>query len=457
MTLPGLPQRFWLSWGGRTLAFGKDAGSPDASKNVRVGSQRNKGFSTEGHHLVSTLVRLRMKGITMWRGSVPRIRLSIAAGLLLPLLALLVWTPTPASAAATDSISAVVQTCTLPVGASCDPTQPINGADWATSATAYGSEVWWRVVVTNTGTDPLTDIEVSSSLPLPSTDCSGPVPVPGNSLAVGASYGYVCETTNLTQTVTAVADAPSGPITSAPSTGTAQVESATPPPGAAITAVLQICILANQASCDPSQPINGADWASSETLNQTTARWRVFVTNTGTVPLTTLVATDGLAQTDCGGVVPMPTDPLVMGASLSYECQTDSVTQTTTNTVTVSAFPSPYPSGAPVTSPPSSATAIVASPTTAVLFPFDWSIQSGRAAVLDASASANVTSVNFTLAGWGVPDHIISAAVASPYGWLGRWNTTTVPNGIYVLRSVASYANGQSGTSRDVLIFVFNF
>jgi uncharacterized repeat protein (TIGR01451 family) len=398
----------------------------------------------------------------MRRGSVPRIRLSIAAGLLLPLLALLVWMPTPASAA-TDSISAVVQTCTLPVGPSCDPTQPINGADWASSATAYGSEVWWRVVVTNTGTDPLTNINVSSSPPLPSTDCSGPVPVPGNSLAAGASYGYVCETTNVTppttlnQTVTAAGDAPSGPVTSTPSTATAQVESATPPPGAAITAVLQICILANQASCDPTQPLNGADWASSETLNQTMAQWRVFVTNTGTVPLTTLVATDALAQTDCGGVVPMPTNPLVAGASLSYECQTNTVTQTTTNTVTVSAFPSPYPSGAPVTSPPSSATAIVASPTTAVLFPFNWSIQSGRAALLDASASANVTSVNFTLTGWWVPDHIIAAAVPTPYGWLGRWNTTTVPNGIYLLQSVASYANGQSGTSRGVLIFVFNF
>jgi uncharacterized repeat protein (TIGR01451 family) len=146
-----------------------------------------------------------------------------------PLLALLACTPISASAA-TDSISAVVQVCILPSGPSCDPTQPINGADWAAlSTTVYGSQVWWRVVVTNTGTDPLTNISVSSSLPNSGsspTDCEGSVPVPGNSLAAGASYGYECQTTNvippttLTQTVTASGDPPSGPpvtsTTSAP-------------------------------------------------------------------------------------------------------------------------------------------------------------------------------------------------------------------------------------------------
>ena len=145
----------------------------------------------------------------MTRGAAPRLRLFLTVGLLLPLSALLAaLTPAPASAA-TDSISAVVQVCTLPVGPSCDPTQPLNGADWASSATVYGSTVWWRVLVTNTGTNPLTSISVSSSLPLPATDCEGAVPVPGNTLDAGASYGYECTTTgvapptSLTQTVTA--------------------------------------------------------------------------------------------------------------------------------------------------------------------------------------------------------------------------------------------------------------
>ena len=160
----------------------------------------------------------------------PRLRLSLAGGLLLPLLALLAWTPTPASAA-TDSISAVAQVCTLPVGPSCDPTQPINGPDWASSATVNGTDVWWRIVVTNTGADPLTNIVVSSSLPNSGsspTDCEGPVPVPGNTLAAGSSYGYVCQTTNVTQqpvilmqTVTAAGDPPSGPSVISPSSAPA--------------------------------------------------------------------------------------------------------------------------------------------------------------------------------------------------------------------------------------------
>jgi len=160
----------------------------------------------------------------------PRLRISLAGGLLLPLLALLAWTPTPASAA-TDSISAVAQVCTLPVGPSCDPTQPINGPDWASSATVNGTDVWWRIVVTNTGADPLTNIVVSSSLPNSGsspTDCEGPVPVPGNTLAAGSSYGYVCQTTNVTQqpvilmqTVTAAGDPPSGPSVISPSSAPA--------------------------------------------------------------------------------------------------------------------------------------------------------------------------------------------------------------------------------------------
>jgi hypothetical protein len=285
----------------------------------------------------------------------------------LPLLAILAWTPTPASAA--DTLSVQVQVCTLPVGPSCDPG---NNADWTSSTTVYGSEVWWRVVVTNpiTSTDALTNINVQdTSLPLPVTDCAGPVPVPGNSLAPGASYGYVCQTnpvtpvtTTLTHTVTASGTSPGGPVSSAASLpATAMVQPNIPPPGAAISALLQICILPDQTTCDPT---NDPEWTSSwplSPLSLSIARWRVVVTNTGTLPLTKVDTTDTLPQpaTDCGGPVPMPTDPLVPLAQIKYECQTNNTMVTTTNTVTVTAFPSPYPSGGSVTSLPSSATSIV--------------------------------------------------------------------------------------------------
>ena len=249
-------------------------------------------------------------------------------------------------------MSVLVQVCTLTTEASCDPG---NAADWASSATVYNTTVRWRVVITNTGTDPLTGIYVTSSLAPTENDCAGSVTA--GALNAGAVTDYECETNNvtvpatITQTITASGDPPTGPfITSANSTATAQVAADTPPAGAAISALLQICILSNQASCDPT---NAADWTSSGSLNQPMARWRVVITNTGTVALTDIYATDTLPQSDCGGSV---TSSLAAGAVTEYECQTNNVTQTITNNVTATGDP---PSGAPVTSAASSATAVV--------------------------------------------------------------------------------------------------
>jgi hypothetical protein len=40
------------------------------------------------------------------------------------------------------------------------------------------------------------------------------------------------------------------------------------------------------------------------------------------------------------------------------------------------------------------------------------------------------------------------------FGWLAQWNTTSVPNGIYSLHSVAFFGNGESGTSPGITITV---
>jgi hypothetical protein len=95
-------------------------------------------------------------------------------------------------------------------------------------------------------------------------------------------------------------------------------------------------------------------------------------------------------------------------------------------------------------------------PATAVLVPSAGASVSGTSAVLDASASAHVTSVSFQLTGG--PDNRTQIATAKPtiYGWIGLWNTTTVPNGTYALQSVASYADGVSGTSSPITITVSN-
>jgi len=250
------------------------------------------------------------------------------------------------------SISVLVQVCTLAAEDSCDPG---NAADWASSATVYNTTIRWRVVITNTGTWPLTSIYVKSSLAPKENDCAGWVRA--GPLKAGGVTHYECETRSvtapatITQTVMASEDPPTGPfIIPASSTATAQVASAAPPTAAAISARLQICILRNQASCDPTK---ATDWASSGPLHQPTARWRVVITNTGKVALSHIYATDKLARTDCGGSV---TSSLAAGAVTEYECQTNNVTQTTTNKVTVTGD---VPSGAPVTSPASSSTAVV--------------------------------------------------------------------------------------------------
>ena len=87
-------------------------------------------------------------------------------------------------------------------------------------------------------------------------------------------------------------------------------------------------------------------------------------------------------------------------------------------------------------------------PTTSVLIPSNGATVSGTAAVLDASAS-NATSVEFLLFGgtYGYSAHLLGTATSSPYGWIDIWDTTTVPNGSYVLVSLASGPGGTTASS----------
>jgi outer membrane protein assembly factor BamB len=87
-------------------------------------------------------------------------------------------------------------------------------------------------------------------------------------------------------------------------------------------------------------------------------------------------------------------------------------------------------------------------PTTSVLIPSKGATVSGTGAVLDASAS-NATSVKFLLFGgsFGFNAPVICSATTTIYGWLCAWNTTTVPNGSYVLVSDATGAGGSTPSS----------
>jgi hypothetical protein len=94
-------------------------------------------------------------------------------------------------------------------------------------------------------------------------------------------------------------------------------------------------------------------------------------------------------------------------------------------------------------------------PTTTVLVPSNDSTVSGTMVVLVASTSSGTTQVQFVLE-WGTQKRtVIGTAVATIYGWIALWNSTTVPNGTYRLRSIA-HATDVRGTSKAITVTVDN-
>jgi hypothetical protein len=95
-------------------------------------------------------------------------------------------------------------------------------------------------------------------------------------------------------------------------------------------------------------------------------------------------------------------------------------------------------------------------PTTTVLVPSNGATLSGSTYV-DASAS-NATSVEFRLFGgsYGYNAPVVCTATLTEYGWLCSWNTTTVPDGSYVLLSEAFNSDGSAFSSTGVNITVNN-
>ena len=76
---------------------------------------------------------------------------------------------------------------------------------------------------------------------------------------------------------------------------------------------------------------------------------------------------------------------------------------------------------------------------------------------LDASATNNTTSVEFcsSAARYGFSAPVVCTATLTYFGWLCGWDTTTVPNGSYVLVSVAVNSVG-TAASPGVAIKVNN-
>jgi len=94
-------------------------------------------------------------------------------------------------------------------------------------------------------------------------------------------------------------------------------------------------------------------------------------------------------------------------------------------------------------------------PTTTIGIPSNNATVSGGQH-LDASGSPGVTQVQYELTGGTLNHSVIATATPTIVGWLAGWDTTTVPNGTYTLKGIASYAGGVSGASAPVTMTVNN-
>jgi hypothetical protein len=94
-------------------------------------------------------------------------------------------------------------------------------------------------------------------------------------------------------------------------------------------------------------------------------------------------------------------------------------------------------------------------PTTTVGIPSNNATVTGLGN-LDSNASPGVTQVQYELTGGTLNHKVIGTGTPTIVGWLTRWDSTTVPNGIYTLQSVASYGGEVSGASAPITITVSN-
>ncbi|MEV7776638.1 hypothetical protein AB0Q99_34255, partial [Kitasatospora sp. NPDC086791] len=171
------------------------------------------------------------------------------------------------------------------------------------------------------------------------------------------SVFFYCSNANITQsttnTVTATYVPPGGttPVTTPPSSATANVPS--------MTVLKEVCLSASAADCG--QGGVGPWGPVTDVPSGGTAYWRITVTNTDGVDIPGVTLNDTVAPS-C--VTAAGTFTLPAGQSKQFFCSSSNLTQSTTNVVTASFVPPGSPPGTPpTTTPPSQATANVPSMT----------------------------------------------------------------------------------------------
>jgi lysophospholipase L1-like esterase len=97
-------------------------------------------------------------------------------------------------------------------------------------------------------------------------------------------------------------------------------------------------------------------------------------------------------------------------------------------------------------------------PTTSVIIPSSSGVALSGSALLDATAAdvGGVAKVQFALTGGSLDQTVVGTGVPTLYGYLFELNTTTVPDGSYTLRSIASDSAGNTGFSPGVGVTINN-
>ena len=222
---------------------------------------------------------------------------------------------------------------------------------WVETATGpSGSTAYWRIDVSNTGTQPLVGVTLADPAEPSCVTAAGSF-----NLAVGQTRSFYCSTadvaTNKTNTVTATSPPPAGappgapPVTTPPDSASYQVY--------ALNLAKEVCTSTTAADCSAG---GAGPWAATTTVPLgATAYWRITATNAGQVPLTGITLADPTQPSCAAGPF-----NLAAGASAQFYCSSTGLTENKTNTVTASFLPPGSPDGTPpVTTPPATATANV--------------------------------------------------------------------------------------------------
>ncbi len=96
-------------------------------------------------------------------------------------------------------------------------------------------------------------------------------------------------------------------------------------------------------------------------------------------------------------------------------------------------------------------------PKTSVVKPADGALLRGQQyLVAKTSGDYPMASVDFQIRSSGGQQVALLHSYRSPFGWLGAWRTTNLPNGTYTVQSIATDITGHSGTSQAVRITLGN-